>query len=418
MKTFKTILGLALLACAGAARAQNFEVYVSIGDSLAAGFTNGSLVESHQRYSVPLLIAQQAGASGTFQQPTIGAPGIPAELGLVSLVPTVIAPVSPTPGQPLNLNLQRPYNNLAVPGATAVDALTRTTDGGGMHDLILRGLGTQVAQAKALRPSFITLWIGNNDVLGAAIRGKVIPGQTITPTQDFRQVYAAILLELRGTGARIVAANLPDVTAIPFVTTIPPVVVNPSTREPVVVNGSTVPLLGPNGPLPPTSYVTLAASSLLAQGIGIPRALGGTGAPLPNEVVLDPGEIATIRDYVNTNNQAIRTLCDAANIPVLDINTLFSELATVGREIGGVRVTADFLTGGLFGYDGVHPTDLGSAILANEWIAAINATGASLPLVDLGPFLGAAASRRREAKGFEWSEEAWRGLLQAFPPLD
>jgi lysophospholipase L1-like esterase len=418
MKTLKTILGFLLMAGAGRAGAQSFDVYVSIGDSLAAGFTNGSLVERHQRYSVPLLIAQQAGVSGTFQQPTIAAPGIPAELGLVSLVPTVISPVASSPGPPLNLNLARPYNNLAVPGATAVDALTRTTDAGGMHDLILRGLGTQVAQAKALHPTFITLWIGNNDVLGAALRGKVIPGQTVTPTQTFRQVYAGILLELRSTGARIVAANLPDVTAIPFVTTIPPVVMNPATREPVVVNGSTVPLLGPNGPLSPDSYVTLAASTLLAQGIGIPRVLGGTGTPLPNEVVLDTGEIAAIRDYVNTNNQAIRTLCDAASIPVLDINALFSEFASVGREIGGVRITADFLTGGLFGYDGIHPTDLGYAILANEWITAINGTGASLAPVNLAPFLGAAAARRQRARGFEWSDEAWRGLLQAFPPLD
>lgn len=418
MKSLRTLLGLALLAAAPRAVAQSFDTYVSIGDSLAAGFSNGSLVETHQRYSVPLFIAQQAGVSGSFQQPIVGAPGIPAELGLVSLVPTVIAPVSSSPGQPLNLNLQRPYNNLAVPGATAPDALTRVTDGGGLHDLILRGLGTQIEQAKALHPTFITLWIGNNDVLGAALRGKVIPGQTITPTQTFRQVYAAILVELRTTGATIVAANLPDVTSIPFVTTIPPVVVNPATRQPVVVNGSTVPLLGPNGPLPSNSYVTLAASTLLAQGIGIPQALGGTGTPLPNEVVLDPGEIATIRDYVNTNNQAIRTLCDAANIPVLDVNALLNEFATVGREIGGVRVTADFLTGGLFGYDGVHPTDLGYALLANEWINTINGTGASLPLVDLSPFLTASAARRQQSRGFEFSDAAWRQLLQAFPPLD
>jgi lysophospholipase L1-like esterase len=413
------ILALLTLAGAHAAAAQTFNVYVSIGDSLAAGFTNGSLVETHQRYSVPLLIAQQAGVSGSFQQPTVGVPGIPPELRLVSLVPTVISPVSSTPGRPLNLNLQRPYNNLAVPGATAVDALTRTTDGGGFHDLVLRGLGTQIAQAKALRPSFVTLWIGNNDVLGAAIRGKVIPGQTITPVQDFRQVYAGILAELRSTGARIVAANLPDVTSIPFVTTIPPVVVNPQTRQPVIVNGSTVPLLGPNGPLPSGSYVTLAASTLLAQGIGIPQVLGGTGTPLPNEVVLDPGEIATIRDYVNTNNQAIRALCDAVSVPVLDVNALLAEIASVGREIGGIRVTADFLTGGVFGYDGVHPTDLGYAILANEWIAAINATGESLPLLDLSPYLSAAAARRQAGgAGFEWTDEAWHQLLQAFPPLD
>jgi len=57
-----------------------------------------------------------------------------------------------------------------VPGATSVDALTRTTDAGGLHDVILRGMGTQVQQAIALHPTAITLWIGNNDVLGAALR--------------------------------------------------------------------------------------------------------------------------------------------------------------------------------------------------------------------------------------------------------
>src|SRR5262245_27871411 len=106
MKTFRTLLALATVALSGAASAQSFDVYVSIGDSLAAGFTNGALVENHQRVSVPALIARQAGAPN-FEQPLVGAPGIPAELGLVSLVPVVIAPVSATPGQPVNLNLPR-----------------------------------------------------------------------------------------------------------------------------------------------------------------------------------------------------------------------------------------------------------------------------------------------------------------------
>src|SRR5262245_34024463 len=304
MKNLRMLLALAAFATAASgAAAQSFDVYVSIGDSLAAGFTNGSLVESHQAHSVPALLARQAGAQD-FQQPTVGVPGIPPELRLLSLTPVLIAPVSETPSQPTNLNLPRPYNNLAVPGATLIDALTTTT--GGLHDLVLRGHGTQVEQALALHPTFITLWIGNNDVLGAALRGQALPGITLTPAQDFRQAYAALLVALGQSGARIVAANLPDVTAIPFVNTIPPVVVNPATREPVVVDGRAVPLLGPNGPLQSNAFVTLAASPLLAQGIGIPRALGGQGTPLPNEVVLDAGEAQTIRDYVNTNNQVIR----------------------------------------------------------------------------------------------------------------
>ncbi|HJS59060.1 MAG TPA: SGNH/GDSL hydrolase family protein [Vicinamibacteria bacterium] len=413
MKNCRTLLGLALGLAARGVGAQSFEVYVSVGDSLAAGFSNGSLLDRHQATSVPALLARQGGAT-SFEQPTIAAPGIPPELRLVSLTPPVIAPVSSTPGQPTNLGLERPYNNLAVPGATVGDALT--TVSGGLHDVILRGGGTQVAQAVALRPTFITLWIGNNDVLGAALRGQAVSGVTLTPAQDFRQAYLAILVALNQTGARIVAANLPDVTAIPFVTTIPPVVINPATREPVVVNGRTIPLLGPNGPLSPNAFVTLAASSLLAQGVGIPRELGGQGTPLPNEVVLDPGEAQTIRDHVNTHNQIIRELCAAANIPMLDIHALLDELAVFGREIGGVRINADFLTGGFFGYDGVHPTDLGYAILANEWIGVINQNGGSLPLVDLAPFFGVAAASQRRA--VEFSDDAWRNLLAVFPPLD
>src|SRR5256885_4607876 len=123
------LLALGWAAAPGAAQT-NFTTYVSVGDSLAAGFESNSLVVTHQNRSVPALIARQAGVQG-FQQPLVSEPGIPAELTLVSLVPVpVVAPKSASTGAPRNLTLARPYNNLAVPGATSVDALTRTTDHG------------------------------------------------------------------------------------------------------------------------------------------------------------------------------------------------------------------------------------------------------------------------------------------------
>ena len=420
----------ALAATAVHADAQtNFTTYVSVGDSLAAGFESNSLVETHQNRSVPALIARQAGVQG-FQQPLISEPGIPPELTLVSLVPApLIAPKASSAGAPKNLALARPYNNLAVPGATSVDALTRTTDAGGLHDIILRGLGTQVQQAIALRPTAITLWIGNNDVLGAALRGRAIDGVTLTPIAAFRATYGQIVAALKTTGAFIVAANLPDVTTIPFVTTIRPYVVNGS-GAPVLIAGARVPLIGPSGSLPSTALVTLAASTLLAQGIGIPSAVGGTGAPLPDEVVLDPSEIAIIQDHVNANNQAIREICGAANIPVLDVNALLRELSTTGREIGGITLSSAFLTGGVFSYDGVHPNDIGYAIVANEFIRVINASGGAVPPVDLGAVLGVTSGAAGDVRAgalrpsssewvpFEFSAEAYLDLLKAFPRLD
>jgi lysophospholipase L1-like esterase len=428
------VTALALLALTAAVRpaaAQtNFTTYVSVGDSLAAGVQSNSLVETHQNRSVPALIARQAGVQG-FQQPVISEPGIPPELTLVTLVPVpLVAPKAATSGTPKNAALARPYNNLAVPGATAADALTTTTDAGGAHDLVLRGMGTQVQQAAVLRPTAITLWIGNNDVLGAALRGRALDGVTLTPAATFRAVYAEIVSALKTTTAFIVAANLPDVTAIPFVTTIKPYVTNPTTGAAVLVGGSRVPLIGPNGPLPSTAQVTIAASTLLAQGIGIPAALGGTGASLPDEVVLDPTEIAMIQDRVNANNQAIRDICAAAGVPVLDIHSVYAELSTTGHSIGGITLTSAFLGGGVFSYDGVHPNDIGYALLANEWIRVINEHGGTLPLVDLGAVMGVAGAAEGAARSsalrpsssrwvpFELSADAYADLLAAFPRLD
>jgi lysophospholipase L1-like esterase len=378
---------------------------------------------------VPFLIARQAGVQG-FQQPLISEPGIPPELTLVTLLPApLITPKASTAGAPRNTALARPYNNLAVPGATAADALTRTTDAGGLHDVILRGMGTQIQQALALRPTAITLWIGNNDVLGAALRGRAIDGVTLTPTDPFRATYAQIVAALKTTSAFIVAATLPNVTAIPFVTTIPPYVVN-GTGQPVLIAGSRVPLLGPDGPLPSNSLVTIAASSLLAQGIGIPAVVGGTGTPLPDEVVLNPSEIAIIQDHVNVNNKSIRDICGAANIPVLDVQAILNELTTTGIKVGGITLTSEFLRGGAFSYDGVHPSDIGYAVLANEFIRVINASGGTLPPVDLGPVLGVTSGAAGDVRAgalrpsssawvpFEYSLEAYAALLEAFPRVD
>ena len=141
--------------------------------------------------------------------------------------------------------------------------------------------------------------------------------------------------------------------------------------------------------------------------------------------------VAAIRDRVETNNRAIAEICSAAGIPVLDANALLKEFAVSGRDLGGVALTSAFLTGGIFSYDGIHLTDLGYAILANEWIALINRRGGSLPPVNLGPYFGLAAStgvgRVAAASGgssatvvpaFEFSREAVDTLRTLFPPLD
>ena len=170
--------------------------------------------------------------------------------------------------------------------------------------------------------------------------------------------------------------------------------------------------------MPSNSLVTLAASSLLAQGIGIPAVVGGTGTPLPDEVVLNPSEIAIIQDHVNVNNKSIRDICGAANIPVLDVQAILTELSTTGIHVGGITLTSSFLSGGAFSYDGVHPSDIGYAVLANEFIRVINASGGTLPPStsgrcwactsgERGRRASGRAATRRPASGCR-SSSAWR----------
>ncbi|HEY2295212.1 MAG TPA: SGNH/GDSL hydrolase family protein [Thermoanaerobaculia bacterium] len=427
LKTLAGALALALLA-AGAAFGQpntgaaNFTTYVALGDSLTAGFSSGSINQIYQTNSYPALIYRQATGKATgFEQPLVSPPGLPGILQLVSLRPLVIAP-TPGTGQPINLGLQRPYNNMAVPGAKLHDLLTKTmsTSANDPTDLILRKLGfTQLQQGLSLKPTFVTLWIGNNDVLGAATSGIVIPGVTLTPVDQFQADYTAVVTAISSTGAKMAIANIPDVTSIPFVTTIPRFVVNPATNQPVLIAGQPVPLIGPNGPLQAGDFVLLTATAELAQGRGIPAALGGSGLPLSDSSVLSKAEVSTINDYVIAYNQIIAKAASDKGAALVDANALLKNLSTNGIVIGGIDYTSAFLTGGVFSYDGVHPTAFGYAFIASQFIDAINKQfGGSIPEVDLYPFVfgplpKSAVAPAGDLTGIVFTAEARRNLLQS-----
>jgi lysophospholipase L1-like esterase len=436
LNTLAGALTLAFLLVAGAGFAQvntgaaNFTTYVAFGDSLTAGYSNGSINERFQRNSYPALIYRQAtGKTTGFEQPLVSAPGLPGVLRLTGLFPTMI---SSTPGTPTLLNalLQRPYNNLAVPGASLHDLLTKThsTSPTDPTDLVLRGFGggtTQLQQGLFLKPTFVSLWIGNNDALAAATSGVAVEGVTLTPAAQFDTEYRAVVNAITTAGVKqLVVANIPDVTSIPFVTTIPRFLVNPRTNQLVLgPGGSPIPLIGPDGPLQAGDFVLLTASTELGVGRGIPVAFGGTGVPLSNNAVLSAAEAATIKTHVDAYNTTIRNVANEKGAAFVDANAVLRNIATSGLRIGGISYSSAFLTGGIFGYDGVHPTPLGYAYVANLFIDAINATyGGDIPEVDLYPFVfgplpsaTAAISTGKASSGdftqYVFTPEARRNLL-------
>ncbi len=438
MKKLLIVCTLAVLVGALPAGAVDFSRYVALGDSLTAGFASGGLTEYYQVRSYPALLAQQAGVSSGFELPLVSAPGIPNLNELVALAPSpVIRPIPGPAGSPINATLERPYNNLGVPGANLYDLLFTTGDIGNlllgnqdnvMHDLILRnGVNTALEQAIGLQPTFLTMWIGNNDILGAALAGTPVEGVTMTPVATFEQLYHNALGALvANTSADIVVMNLPDVTAIPFVNSIDPYFDVPGVGR--------VPIIGSNGPLPETAHPTLLASALLAQGIGVPTALGGTGQPLPEDlqivggqvvpgVVLRQEELEVISGRIAAFNQIIAREAAAFGVEVLDVNALFDDIAGGNLWVlGGIELSADFLLGGLFSYDGIHPQNIGYALVTVELIDLINSRmGGHLPQVNMGNILcgqggcGEDGPSTASAAGATFSSAAARSLLQTFP---
>ena len=109
----------------------------------------------------------------------------------------------------------------------------------------------------------------------------------------------------------------------------------------------------------------------------------------------------------------------------VDMNALFQEIATTGRQLGGTRIDATYLTGGFFSYDGITPTELGYGIITNEWIRTVNWNGGQLNIVDLTPFLGGAgfgfggtpfSKPSSTYRPFTFSEAAQRSLLALYGP--
>nr|MBX2829446.1 G-D-S-L family lipolytic protein [Flavobacteriaceae bacterium] len=104
--------------------------------------------------------------------------------------------------------------------------------------------GTTVAgDAAAMSPTFFSLWIGNNDILGYATSGGTGVDQTgnldpttyggndITDPNVFAASYAGVLDALMAGGAEGMVVNLPDVTSIPFFTTVPSQALDPTNPD-------------------------------------------------------------------------------------------------------------------------------------------------------------------------------------------
>jgi len=353
---------------------------VVVGDSLLAGFSSGGLVatgRAGQVDSAPAILARRAHVS--LPQPLMDGPGVPPQLAIFddnqngALDPgEVRRPAGARIG--FRSSPERRVRNLAVPGedtASVFDriapgdvagAIVRNDDVAGRDLLKFLILGlplrtssvSQLSRAGELHPSFLLVWIGNNDVLDMATRTDPAAVQ-LTPTQ-FGARFHQLLDALAGSGAPMAVANLPDVTGIAAL------------RR---AAGEVTACQTPSGALQP-----VAPDDLLS--LDLDRSLLPTP---PCGKVLDAGKRAAVRATIVAFNAEIATaIADigarrAVDIALVDLQGGFDRLAANGVDLDG-NGTPDLTTrylGGIFSLDGIHPTHTGNALIANIFIDAINA---------------------------------------------
>lgn len=416
MKTMKNTLlaslalALAVTALPAAAQA-DFSKFVAVGASVDSGFIDSCWVKHGQTDAWPAIFARQTGNTG-FQQPIVGEPGLgPCQI-LTSLAPTFS--YAPNTGKPENLTLARPYDNLAIPGylgASVVNCVTNTGSvpcKNALIDLVLRGSGaTVLQQAASLKPTFFAIGVLGNELLGPATSGTVIDGVTLISKEAYAASYKTIVDTMKaaqgGTG-KGVAMTIPDVTSLPYFTAVKPVIgVNPATGAPIYVLGPTgCPSGVPACPVPAGTIVPLPLGALLKVGYGVPCAVAPTlpmcNNPLPDNGtviggaqvpgLLYPSEVSLLKTRGTEYNAQISTLATGAGYKVFDSAALLADIATHGREYAGIVLTSSYLSGGVFSYDGVHPSATGYAIVADELVQFVNASyGTNLPRVNMATYL-------------------------------
>jgi lysophospholipase L1-like esterase len=358
-----------------------FVKVVFIGDSLSAGFQNGSLLDTQQPNGFGSLVATQA--KFPLQLPLIAPPGAPAVLQLVSAgFPPVIEQESGTTTGRDNILIQP--NDLAVPGHTLHDLIYLTPTGITndeqiITDLVLGApLGntlSQLGETVALQPTTVFVWAGNEDALLADDAGSP---SGMTSLASFTADYTTLITALKTyTKAHLVVANIPDVTAIPYMTPGSLILSEASayTHLPASVISA---LIG----VQPTDLVNAQGlTDLEAEVAGLAK--GGSLKPLPGSDVLTAAEQVTVRNNIAAYNQVIAGLVAEAGGTLVDLHSYVASLAASGITINGYKATNSFL-GGLFGLDGIHPTNTAYALIANQYIAATNtAFGLSTPLVNV-----------------------------------
>jgi lysophospholipase L1-like esterase len=386
-----------------------FARYVAFGNSITAGFQSGGINDSTQMQSYAVLLADQMGT--VFDAPLLNPPGCPPPFKNVFTQELVGNP-GPLGCVFRNADIPQYLNNVAIPGAAVIDVFDPLGAGNSSNTLttVMGGGRSQIDNAAPSEPTFVTVWIGNNDVLGALLDGAN-PGNPadVTPPATFATQYGAMMdsLDAFGSIQGGVLIGVVQAGLAPYLT------------QGRVWKGFeqqfdalTAPLNAfdvslaclANNPIPGTSDTAwtsvpfpIGGAALAAANAKIDSVQTGMLPPgnlVPATITCADNQAVTADEMLNIfgavaqYNGAIASEATARGWAYVDPNVLLQQLSADPTAIlpfpnfpglPGVTPEASETTpfGWALSLDGIHPSARTHKLVANALIQAINATYAT-----------------------------------------
>ena len=365
-----------------------FERYVSMGNSITAGYQSGGINDSTQLQAYPVLLARSM--HSPFFAPLMRRPGCPPPYTNVFTGARVSGGTPTTCALRVVPAQAPPYvSNTAVPAAEVIDIynnLDTASNANPLTSFILGGM-TQAQMMARAEPTFVSVWIGNNDVLGAATSSTNGGDSTrITAVANFTARYGALLDTVAAAGPRGVALiGVANVTAIPF-----------------FARGSTYWAIK-NGLVPgsafPAPFTVSANCAPISSGIPGARgdstlvpfpygaALIGAASPptnLPRNLdcadtvprIVVPRELVKLSTSVTAYNAYISAQATARGWAYIDPNPTLDSLRTIATAVRAFPLIGQPCTANPFGTafscDAVHPSAATHRLLAEKLRQTIN----------------------------------------------
>src|SRR5947207_5786324 len=377
-----------------------FQRYVSMGNSITAGFQSAGIDSVTQLQSYAALVASAMGTP--YYYPGLNWPGCPP------LFTNIFTGARVAGGTSMTCLFRSPnippfLTNVAVPGAEVIDGISNfPTPGTNSNALTLLMLGgrTQTQAMMAAHPTFVSVWLGNNDVLGSVLSAANSGDSTlITPVATFQADYQDVVDSVAASGAAAILIGVANVTEIPFVSqgatywaiknglvpgsAFPPAFTVSDNCAPIATG---IPGARGDSTLVPFPY---GAALLGAAALGAPRNLDCAdtvvAVVVPRELLKPVGAVIAYNTYISSQ-------ATARGWAYLDPNVKFAALSTDTAQVrqfpyfpqgnAGDTVAVRRPFGRAFSLDGVHPSSSSHRLLADTLRILINSKyGTAIPAI-------------------------------------